>query len=400
MAEPCAPTAGPLAGVRVLDLTRLLPGPMCTLYLAQLGADVIKIEDTSQGDYARTLGTAGATSVLFELVNRGKRSIAIDLKQERGRKVFLALAATANVVVESFRPGVVRSLRIDADTLRAINPRLVYASITGYGQEGPRAAYAGHDINYLACSGVLDQIGTRGGPPAVPNLQIADLLGGAAMPAIGILAALHAAQRTGIGSYIDVAMADAALAHNVFPLQALAERGAVAPRGDDLLTGGAACYGIYATLDGRYLAVGALEDKFWRTLCGTLGRPDLVPGGRAIGETGERTRAALAAIFAARTLEHWSNVFAQVDCCVTPVATLDEALRDPQFIGRGMVLSDRDGRPMYGPAFRVSGAVQPSTVNAPSQGEHTRELLRSLGYDGAEIDSLVAAGTVLSGAAS
>ncbi len=174
--------------------------------------------------------------------------------------------------------------------MRAINPRVVYASISGYGQDGPRAAAAGHDINYLALAGVLDQIGSAGGPPALANLQIADLLGGAAMPAVAILGALYDAQRSGRGRDIDVAMTDAVLAHNVFPLQTLVEKGRTTARGTDLLTGGVPCYGVYATADGRHLAVGALEEKFWRTLCEALQRPELVPFGRASGEEGERTR--------------------------------------------------------------------------------------------------------------
>ncbi len=191
----------PLAGVRVLDLTRLLPGPVCTLYLADLGADVIKVEDTGPGDYARTLGAGPRpVSAFYRAVNRGKRSLAIDLKEAQGREAFLQLAKTADVVIESFRPGVMKSLRLDYATLAANNPRVVFASISGYGQGGPRALKAGHDINYLGYAGVLDQTGTAGGPPALCNLQIADLLGGAASTAIAILAALLRAARTGRGA--------------------------------------------------------------------------------------------------------------------------------------------------------------------------------------------------------
>jgi crotonobetainyl-CoA:carnitine CoA-transferase CaiB-like acyl-CoA transferase len=387
-----APDAGrgPLSGVRVLDLTRLLPGPMCTLYLAQMGADVIKVEDTGAGDYARTLGAPGAVAAFFALVNRGKRSIALDLKRDAGRAAFLALARTADVIVESFRPGVVQALRVDAAAVRTINPRVVYASISGYGQDGPRAAAAGHDINYLALAGVLDQIGSAGGPPALANLQIADLLGGAAMPAVAILGALYDAQRSGRGRDIDVAMTDAVLAHNVFPLQALVEHGRTTPRGTDLLTGGVPCYGVYATADGRHLAVGALEEKFWRTLCEALQRPDLVPFGRASGEEGERTRSALAKIFGEAPLAHWVEHFRDIDCCVTPVLTLAEALRDAQLVARGMVHRTPDGSPTFGPPFRMTASAPDCVAPAPAQGQHTRELLREAGYDEAAIAALVA----------
>ncbi len=258
----------------MLDLTRLLPGPVCTLYLADLGADVIKVEDTGAGDYARNLGNRpGTVSAFYRAVNRNKRSIALDLKDARGRDAFLALAKDADVIVEGFRPGVVAALGVDYDAVAAINPRIVYAAISGYGQTGPRAHFAGHDINYLAHAGVLDQIGAHGGPPALCNLQIADLLGGAASAAIGLLAALLGAHRTGRGRYVDVAMADASLAHNIFALHALEQWGRVLPRGADLLTGGVPCYGVYPTQDGRWLAVGALEEKFWQALCATHRAP-------------------------------------------------------------------------------------------------------------------------------
>jgi len=388
-----APTAKPLAGVRVLDLSRLLPGPVCTLYLADLGADVVKVEDTGAGDYARALGSRGAApSAFFRAVNRNKRSLAIDLKDPRGRKAFLALARGADVVVESFRPGVVDALGVGYAALREANPRVVLASISGYGQDGPRAAMAGHDINYLGYAGILDQTGVAGGAPALCNLQVADLLGGAASAAIAILAALLRAQRCGVGARIDVAMADAALAHNIFALHALEQWGATRPRGEDLLTGGVPSYGVYGTSDGRWLAVGALEDKFWRLLCATLGREDLAGSGLATGPEGRRVRRELETVFAARRLAHWQRVFAEVDCCVTPVLTLDEALRDPQFAARGMVIA-ADGARAFAPPFRLEDAPFEAR-RAPAQGEHSAEVLREAGLGAADVDALVAAGVV------
>jgi crotonobetainyl-CoA:carnitine CoA-transferase CaiB-like acyl-CoA transferase len=390
-AEPAAP----LAGLTVLDLTRLLPGPVCTLYLADLGADVIKVEDTGAGDYARDLGNApGTVSAFFRAVNRNKRSVALDLKRAGGREALVALARRADVVVESFRPGVVTALGVDAAALQAANPRLVCASITGYGQTGPRAAHAGHDINYLGFAGVLDQTGTRGGAPALSNLQIADLLGGAAPAAIAILAACFDAQRTGRGRAIDVAMADAALAHNIFALHALEQWGRTLPRGEDLLTGGVPAYGVYGTADGRWLAVGALEPKFWQQVCATLGRPDLAPLGLATGDDGARARREVEAILAAQPLAHWVERFAEVDCCVTPVATLDEALVDPQYAARGMVVRDAAGTRQYAPPFRLSGHEFAIRRDAPAQGQHSAEVLREAGYDDAAIAALVAEGSV------
>jgi crotonobetainyl-CoA:carnitine CoA-transferase CaiB-like acyl-CoA transferase len=383
-----------LHGVRVLDLTRLLPGPVCTLYLADLGADVIKVEDTGAGDYARALDAPpGETSAFYRAVNRNKRSVAIDLKDARGREAFVALARNADVVVESFRPGVMRGLGVDAQVLLASNPRLVFASISGYGQDGPRAAKAGHDINYLGYAGVLDQTGVAGGPPALCNLQIADLLGGAASAAIAILGAVIGAMRTGLGRVVDVAMADASLAHNIFALHGLSQRGRVVPRGEDLLTGGVPCYGIYPTRDNRWLAVGALEPKFWRLLCETLGRVDLVPFGLSGGADGSRTRESLERIFAAEPLSHWTRRFADVDCCVTPVLTLAEALDDPQFRARGMVVGDA-GTWQFAPPFRLDDTAFATPRPAPRQGEHTREVLLGAGLGDAEIDALAGDGVV------
>ena len=391
-----AAATGPLAGLRILDLTRLLPGPVCTLYLADLGADVVKIEDTGAGDYARNLGSRpGTVSAFYRAVNRNKRSAAVDLKNPRGRDAFLALAKNADAIVESFRPGVVSILAVDYATIAKINPRIVYASISGYGQTGPRSQAAGHDINYLGYAGVLDQTGARNGPPALCNLQIADLLGGAACAAIGILAALVGAQRTGSGRYVDVAMADASLAHNIFALHALAQWGRTLPRGEDLLTGGVPCYGVYGTQDGRWLAVGALEDKFWQALCVAVDRLDLATGAFARGEDGARVRSELEAMFASAPLVHWVERFADVDCCVTPVNTLDEALADPQFAVRTMIVEQPDGSRQYGPPFKVSGHDFAVTRDAPAQGQHTAEVLREVGYDDAGIAALNTAGAIM-----
>ena len=217
---------GPLAGIRILDLTRLLPGPVATLHLADLGADVIKIEDPQVGDYARTLGTGeGADSAYFRMINRNKLGLLLDLKKPEGVEVFKRLASVADVIVESFRPGVMDKLGVGYATIAALNPKIAYCSISGYGQDGPYKDLAGHDINYLGYAGVLDQIGSEGGNPAIPNFQIADLLGGALTAALGILAAVLEAQRTGRGRYIDVSMTDSVLAHTYFAMLHLNDAG-------------------------------------------------------------------------------------------------------------------------------------------------------------------------------
>ena len=391
--------APPLAGVRVLDLTRLLPGSVCTLHLADLGADVVKIEDLGAGDYARALGIppsakSGSVSAFYAIVNRNKRSLAIDLKRDAGRAAFLRLVKQADVIVESFRPGVVARLGVGYADAVAVNARIVYCSISGYGQDGPYRDRAGHDINYLGYAGVLEQTGTAGGAPALSNLQIADLLGGSVDAAMTILAALFDAQRRGRGRYIDVAMAEAALAHNIFPLHMLEMRGSVAPRGGDLLTGGAPCYGVYATRDGRHMAVGALEGKFWRGVCTVLGRPDLESKQFATGVEGQAARRAVEAIFATRTRDEWVERFAGTDCCVTPVLTLEEALTDEQFVARDMVAEGASGLRQYASPFKLSDHHFEIRREAPAQGEHSEEVLRENGFDTGEIAALSAAGVI------
>ena len=389
---------GPLAGLRVLDLTRLLPGPVASMHLADLGAEVIKIEDTGAGDYARSMGAgaeAGADSIFFRIVNRNKRSLRLDLKQAAGVEVFLRLAQGADVVIESFRPGVVDKLGIGYAAVRAINPRIVYAAITGYGQDGPWADRAGHDLNYIATAGLLDQIGAAGGPPAIPNLQIGDLLGGALTPLLGILAAVIGARSSGQGSHVDVAMTDAVLAHTIFPLVTLLHGQARPSRGEDLLTGGVPCYGVYRTADSRYLAVGALEPKFWGEVCRVIGRDDLVPLGLAGGERGAWARGQVADIIGRQPLAHWEQVFAGEDCCVTPVLTLDEATRHPQLAARGM-LAEVGGQAQYAPPFKLSNWpwFAAASTPAPRAGADSRQILEEAGYEAGAIDALADRGVI------
>jgi crotonobetainyl-CoA:carnitine CoA-transferase CaiB-like acyl-CoA transferase len=389
-----ADSAAPLAGVRVLDLTRLLPGPVATLHLADLGAEVIKIEDTGAGDYARGMGPmrAGA-SWFYELVNRNKRSLRLDLKQPEGVEAFLRLAREADIVVESFRPGVVDKLGVGWARVHAVNPRLVYCSITGWGQSGPWAARAGHDLNFIAVAGVLDQIGVAGGPPALPNFQIGDLLGGALTALSGVLAALLAARTSGQGRHLDIAMADAVFAHALFPFAQLQGEGRVAPRGEDDLTGGLACYAVYETADGRHMACAPLEAKFWKIFCAALGRPDLEPLHLARGEQGARLKAEIAGIFARRTRSEWVALFEPLDCCVTPVLTLEESCANEQLRARGM-LQEVAGMPQFATPFRLSGFAPGAARPAPEAGADSDDILRGAGYGAAEIAALRARGVI------
>lgn len=389
----------PLSGIRVLDLTRLLPGPMCTLHLADMGADVIKIEDTNAGDYARTLSKGRRKNAgLFLAVNRNKRALRLDLKQDSAREVFLRLARNADVIVEGFRPGVVDKLGIGYEAVRAINPRIVYCAVTGYGQTGPYRDLAGHDLNYCGYAGVTEQTGAAGGEPVIPNLQIGDLLGGGLTAVMGILAALLDAQRSGLGRYVDVAMTDSVLAHAVLSLAAHLDHGHTVPRGSDFLSGGLPCYHLYRTSDGGYMAVGAVERQFWELCCDTLGRPDLKPRHIVWGAEAEEVKAELAKIFAGDTREFWTRKFANVDCCVTPVLVLEESMENEHLQARGMIV--RQTHPVDGEIVQFAFPVKFSEFefsiarHAPMPGEHNREILREAGYGEAGITALEQSGAI------
>lgn len=326
------PIDQPLHGIRILDLTRLLPGPMATLQLADMGAEVIKIEEPGAGDPARTMGPfPGELSQFFQVVNRGKQLLRLDLKNADQREQLLAMVETADVLVESFRPGVMARLGLGWDVLKARNSKLVVCAISGYGQSGPMALMAGHDINYLASAGMLEQNAGSDGKPALANLQVADLLGGSQTAVQGILAALLAVKMGGPGRYVDVSMTHAVFANNVMPLVAVKNFGVSAKPGRDLLTGGVACYNVYRTRDGRFVAVGALELKFWVLFCATVGRPDWATQHWALGqEVGSDGALALidavTTYFSAQDLAESMARFDGVDCCVSAVLRMDEAM--------------------------------------------------------------------------
>lgn len=393
----------PLAGLRILDLTRLLPGPAATMHLADFGAEVIKIEDLGEGDYLRSFppfvrdASGQQINPTYVALNRGKRSMRLNLKSPQGREVLLKLAERSDALIESFRPGTLDKLGLSWEVLHARAPKLVLCSISGYGQEGPLKHAAGHDLNYIALAGVLDQI-RADGQPAIPNLQLGDVHGGTLTALAALLIALLGAQRSGQGRHVDVAMTDALLAHHVFPHGDL-DSGVRPQPGQTLLTGGVACYQVYACADGRHLAVGALELKFWRNFCTGVGLDALadahwsldaaqapgLPGARAVIEQ-------VAAQLRTHTLAHWLERLANADACVAPVLSPAQALDHPQAVARGLV-HRVDGVTHIGPLARMSGlgfAVAPT--EAP--GASSRALLREAGYSTAEIDALVAEGAL------
>ncbi|MFZ9493613.1 MAG: CaiB/BaiF CoA transferase family protein [Burkholderiaceae bacterium] len=337
--------SGPLAGVTVLDLTQLLPGPLATRHLMEWGAQIIKIEPPGAGDGTRLMylreedRAAGRPSGFFRDLNEGKQLIRLDLRSDEGRQALLAQVRSADVLIEGFRPGVMDRLGLGWSVLHALNPRLVMAAITGYGQRGPFALKAGHDINYIALSGVLDQIGwPDGAGPAVPNFQIADLLGGTLAAVSGLLAALVGAQRTGRGRFVDVSMTHEVWRHAVIARTEARSLGMVPARGSSLLSGGAACYGVYRCADGRHLAVGALEPKFWQSWCEAIGRSEWAARHWSQGEQpgspeAAQTREMMAELISQQPMAHWAAIADRADCCVTPILRLDEVPDHPWMQG-------------------------------------------------------------------
>jgi crotonobetainyl-CoA:carnitine CoA-transferase CaiB-like acyl-CoA transferase len=386
-------TAGPLAdalrGIRVLDLSRLLPGPYLTMVLADMGADVVKVEDPRVGDYLRAFPPSkGGLAGRYLAVNRGKRSLALDLKAPAGREAFLRLAERADVVVESFRPGVMDKLGVGYAQLSARNGKLIVCSISGYGQTGPYAHRAGHDLDYIGLAGVLAMGGPAGGAPAMPGVQIADLAGGALWSATAILGALVGRERSGRGAHLDISMTEGALALLAAELGNL-DCGARPTRGVETLNGGLACYGVYRTADGRYLAVGALEPKFWLALNQALGRPPQVAELAGNPAQQERVRGELAAIFATRTAAEWHRDLAAHDCCVEVILEPEELADHPLHRAREVFFTI-DGGAGVGPIRQVRTPVgEPQAPRPPPRlGEHTREVLAEYGFDDAEILAL------------
>jgi crotonobetainyl-CoA:carnitine CoA-transferase CaiB-like acyl-CoA transferase len=392
-------SAGPLAGLRVLDLSRLLPGGYATLILADLGADVIKVEEPGRGDYIRWMPPFASTgeSGAHLALNRGKRSLTCNLKTEDGREILRELVRTADVLVESFRPGVMARLGVGYDDLKAVNPRLVYAAISGYGATGPYVDKAGHDINYLAYAGALSFSGHAATGPWPPGLQIGDLGGGGMHALIAILVALHVRERTGTGQFCDVSMTDGLLSWLTIHAGEFAVSGRPPRPGAQTLNGGMAWYGVYACADGKHLAVGALEPQFFRALVEALGVPEL-EGMHLDRERQDDVRRRLAEVFAARPREEWLDVLGDLDTCVAPVLDLAEAFADPSAQARGMVvpseLADGSTIPTVGVIPRLSDT--PGRVGGPPSplGADTDALLAELGRGPDGIAALRAAGAV------
>lgn len=392
-------SSGPLDGVRVLDLSRLLPGGFATLMLADLGADVVKVEEPDSGDYIRWMPPmVGNVSTGHVALNRNKRSVTLNLKEPAGRDVFLQLVQSFDVLVESFRPGVMDRLGVGWTACREANPRLVYCAITGYGQDGPLADVAGHDINYIGYAGALAMTGTPDGPPVLPGLQIGDLGGGGMSAVIAILAALHRRAETASGDFCDVSMTDGVVSWLTIHAAAYLGAGVSAERGGAPLTGGWPCYRVYPAADG-YITVGALEPQFWSRLCDALGRSDLAGDAFATGARRDEVIAELEGIFVTKRRAEWLSFFAGADVCVGPVNELGEALTHDPILARELVVEHKvsGGGSAKGVATAVRLTDAPADANRlppPDLGEHTAEVLTEIGLTTADVEALRATGVV------
>jgi crotonobetainyl-CoA:carnitine CoA-transferase CaiB-like acyl-CoA transferase len=370
----------PLQSVRVLDLSRLLPGPFCTMILADFGADVIKIEEPLQGDYARSYEPKLADmGVMFHSLNRNKKSVCLDLKTEEGKTEFLQMVKEADVVVESFRPGVMKRLGLDYGVLEKINPRLVYCAITGYGQTGPFARTPGHDINYISYSGLLELNGEKEGKPVVPAVQIADLAGGAYPAVTGILLALLERETSGKGQFIDISMMDGVISLLQATLPNYLMKNISAKRGEQMLSGGLACYEVYQTKDQRWLSVGALELKFWQVFCGKIEKPEFVPLLEAPAEIQYKLKHEIQSIIYTKTLAEWLDIFQDAEACVSPVLTFEEMVKHPQVRVREMIETmNMQGEEIQQIGIPIKLSWTPGSIRtaAPKLGEHTKEFCK------------------------
>lgn len=390
--------SGPLNGLRVLDLTRLQPGNYATMVMGDLGAEVIKVEEPGRGDYVRwTPPMVGESSAMHLALNRNKKSVTLNLKDPRGVDLLKSLVAGADVLIESFRPGVMDRLGVGYSTLSHVRPQLIYAAITGYGQDGPYAARVGHDINYISTAGILDTTGPHSGDPVLPSVQIADL-SGAMMAVIGVLSALYRREPEGRGEFIDVSMMDSGLswlALHTAPWFAGAEP---LQRGQGYLNGGFPFYRVYRCGDGRHLSVGALEPQFWKSLCSSIGHPELADEQYAPEPRRSEIHALLEEVFASKTRNEWVELLAGTDSCVAPVNGFEEMVDDPQLRHRQMIvdspLGEAEGWRHLGIVPRLKDAPGSLDRRAPGLGEHNSEVYSSIGLGQEQLAALGEAGVI------
>jgi crotonobetainyl-CoA:carnitine CoA-transferase CaiB-like acyl-CoA transferase len=392
--------SGPLEGIRIIDFTRLYPGPFGTQLLGDFGAEVIKLESKDSPDYIRffppVFKKEGAG---YMAVNRNKKSFVIDTRSEEGKELFFKLVEKSDVVVEQFRPGVIDSMGLGFKEAASRNPKIIYCSITGFGQTGPYSQIPGHDMNYMGLAGITDNIGVKDGDPVIPGIQVADVAGGGLMSVIGILSALAARERTGRGQHVDVSMFDGILPFMGMQYSAFLAGAGLPKRGDTLLAGGLICYDVYKTKDDKYITIGALEFKFWKRVCELIGKEEWVDKQFVEGDERDRIKGELKKIVAGKTRDEWMEVFRGEESMVEAVLTLDEVEKDPHALARDMIV-EMD-HPTEGKVKGIGIPIKFSDTEAkeikppPILGEHNEEILRLIGLSDEEIGDLREKGVVI-----
>ncbi|OGQ00830.1 MAG: hypothetical protein A2026_02965 [Deltaproteobacteria bacterium RBG_19FT_COMBO_46_12] len=374
----------------MLDLSRLLPGPYCSLLLADLGMEVLKIEDPELGDYMRGMGPVRKKdSAYFLALNRNKKSMLLNLKVKEGKEIFNRLIDTYDILLEGFRPGVMDRLGIGYQELKSRNPGVIFCSLSGYGQDGPYKERSGHDINYIGLGGILELTGPKDGDPTIPGAQIADIGGGGMMAAIAILAAIVHREKTGEGQYLDVAMHDGVISWLSIHAGRYFMDNELPKRGEMHLSGRFACYQVYPTKDGRHISLGALEPKFWKNFCQAIGREDLVLKQFTEGEERVQIIKEIRELFKTKTQKEWVEFFKNVDACLEPILSLGEVFQHPHVLHRKMVIEYE--HPVEGKIRQVGNPIKSSQfpfeirTPSPAWGEHTMEVLKEIGYSEKEI---------------
>jgi crotonobetainyl-CoA:carnitine CoA-transferase CaiB-like acyl-CoA transferase len=391
---------GPLEGIRIIDFTRLYPGPFGTQLLGDMGAEVIKVEDKNAPDYIRffppKIKDEGAG---YLAVNRNKKSFAIDTRSDEGKELFLKLVEKSDVVVEQFRPGIMDKMGLGYETARKRNKKIIYASITGFGQTGPYAQIPGHDMNYMGLAGISDVIGPKDGPPVIPGVQVADVAGGGLMSVIGVLAALAARERTGEGQHVDVSMFDGILPFIGMIYANYLAGGGLPERGNTFLSGALVCYNIYQTKDDRYITLGALEYKFWKRVCELIDKPEFIDKQYAEGEERDRIHAELTELFLTKTRDEWLELFRGEESMTDGVFSIDEVENDPHAKARNMIVEmdhPTAGKIKgIGIPLKFSGTPATELVPPPALGQHNTEILALIGIDKEGAEELREKGVVL-----
>lgn len=390
--------AGPLEGIVMVDMARMGPGPFCATILGDMGADIIRIDQPGRGDLIpQEVQTRDATA---SSMGRNARSIGLNLKDEKARDIFYTLIEKADIFQEGFRPGVVKRLGLDYETVKEINPRLVYASISGFGQDGPYKSWAGHDINYVSTAGLLGMTGEKGGVPVYLGTVIADFAGGGMHTAIGILLALFHRERSGKGQYVDVSMTDGVMALTANVIEQYLQTGVAPRRGETMLGGLFPFYHLYECKEGKWISIGNIEPWLWANFCRAIGREEFIEAQFEMGPKREEITKELQKIFKTKTMQEWVDILGPANVCVGPVNDIEDVVTNPQINARHMIIEvdhpEKGKIKQVGHFIKLSDTPASVRCVTPTQGQHTKEILTELGYSDDEIAEMRQNGAVSS----